>query len=75
MRFRYRWAMLLLYAISPILVYGGELRRPDHQSLAMLLVTIANCAEWTLQIKPSPNWSVVSSVAWESRSEFLFMNR
>ncbi|PYL08593.1 MAG: hypothetical protein DME33_06830, partial [Verrucomicrobia bacterium] len=45
MRFRYRWAMLLLYAISPILVYGGELRRPDHQSFAMLLVTIANCAE------------------------------
>jgi len=37
--------MLLLYAISPILVYGGELRRPDHQSFAMLLVTIANCAE------------------------------
>ena len=64
MRFRYRWAMLLLYAISPILVHGDELGRPDHQSLAMLLVTIAICAEWTLQIKPSPNWSAVSGVAW-----------
>src|SRR5438105_1630905 len=67
--------MLLLYAISPILVYGGELRRPDHQSLAMLLVAITNCAEWTLQVKPSPNWSAVSNVAWESRSGFLFTNR
>jgi hypothetical protein len=33
MRFRFRWPMLLLYAISPILVHGSELGRPDHQSL------------------------------------------
>jgi MFS family permease len=49
MKFRYRWAMLVLYAISPILVQGTELGRPDHQSLAMLLVTLAICAEWTLR--------------------------
>ncbi|HCP92154.1 MAG TPA: hypothetical protein DIT76_08950, partial [Spartobacteria bacterium] len=49
MKFRYRWAMLILYAISPILVHGTELGRPDHQSLSILLVTIAICAEWTLQ--------------------------
>jgi hypothetical protein len=48
MNFRYRWAMLVVYAISPILVQGTELGRPDHQSLAMLLVTLAICAEWTL---------------------------
>jgi hypothetical protein len=49
MKFRYRWVMLVLYAMSPILVHGTELGRPDHQSLSMLLVTIAICAEWTLQ--------------------------
>ena len=41
MRFRYRWVMLILYAISPILVHGTELGRPDHQSLLILLVTMA----------------------------------
>ncbi|MGA7273490.1 MAG: hypothetical protein WBX14_01475 [Candidatus Udaeobacter sp.] len=72
MRFRYRWVMLVLYAISPILVHGTELGRPDHQSLAMLLVTIAICAEWSSRTKaaetaPSTNydrWSVVSGIAW-----------
>src|SRR5262245_20772611 len=49
MKFRYRWVMLVLYAISPILVHGTELDRPDHQSMLMLLVTIAICAEWSLQ--------------------------
>jgi len=49
MKFRYRWVTLLLYAISPILVQGTELGRPDHQSLLILLVTIAICAEWRLQ--------------------------
>ena len=44
MKFRYRWAMLILYAISPILVHGTELGRPDHQSLLILLVVIAICA-------------------------------
>ncbi|PYL07317.1 MAG: hypothetical protein DME33_10995 [Verrucomicrobia bacterium] len=49
MKFCYRWATLVLYAISPILVQGTELGRPDHQSLLILLVTIAICAEWRLQ--------------------------
>jgi hypothetical protein len=49
MKFQYRWVMLVLYAISPILVHGTELGRPDHQSLSILLVTIAICAEWRLQ--------------------------
>jgi hypothetical protein len=77
MRFRYRWVMLVLYAISPILVHGTELGRPDHQSLAMLLVTIAICAEWSLQcdkpraievnrlyLRTSRLWSIVSGIAW-----------
>ena len=64
MNFRYRWTMLILYAISPILVHGTELGRPDHQSLVMLLATIGICAEWTLSIERSPSWSVVSGFAW-----------
>jgi hypothetical protein len=64
MRFRYRWALLTLFAISPILVHGTELGRPDHQSLSMLLVVTAICAEWSLQTEMSSTWSVVSGVAW-----------
>jgi hypothetical protein len=67
MRFRYRWVMLVLYAISPILVHGTELGRPDHQSLAMVLVTIAICAEWSSQPKaadqPSPRGYGLASTA------------
>jgi hypothetical protein len=77
MKFRYRWVMLILYAISPILVHGTELGRPDHQSLLMLLLTIAICAEWSLQcdvaqaievnrpyLQTYGPWSIVSGIAW-----------
>ena len=71
MKFRYRWVMLILYAISPILVHGTELGRPDHQSLLILLVAIAICAEWSLQTAAGTaastevnRWAVVSGVAW-----------
>jgi hypothetical protein len=63
-RFRFRWALLILYAISPILVHGSELGRPDHQSLSILLVTIALCAEWTLRTESTKGWSIVSGIAW-----------
>lgn len=66
--FRYRWVMLALYAISPILVHGTELGRPDHQSLVILLVTIAICAEWNLRAEEGTGapskWSIVSGAAW-----------
>lgn len=64
MKFRYGWVMLILYAISPILVHGTELGRPDHQSLLMLLVTIAICAEWRLRHGPTAGWSALSGIAW-----------
>jgi len=78
MKFRYRWVMLILYAISPILVHGTELGRPDHQSLLILLVTVAICTEWSLQnlrIGGTPSdvtrelrgvraWVLASAVAW-----------
>ena len=70
-KLRYRWTMLILYVISPILVHGTELGRPDHQSLLMLLVTIAICAEWSLQAEAGTvptgdrnRWSIVSGMAW-----------
>lgn len=65
---RYRWIMLILYAISPILVHGTELGRPDHQSLLIFLLTIAICAEWNLRTEEGTRrrskWSIVSGVAW-----------
>ncbi len=64
MNFRYGWVMLILYAISPILVHGAELGRPDHQSLLMLLVMIAICAEWRLRHDPTAGWSALSGIAW-----------
>src|SRR5207237_8076082 len=45
MRFRYRWAALILYVISPMLVHATELGRPDQQSLLLLLFTRAICPE------------------------------
>ena len=67
MQFRYRWVMLILYAISPILVHGTELGRPDHQSLSILLVAIAICAEWSrweATGTASARWGIVSGITW-----------
>lgn len=68
MNFRYRWITLILYAISPILVQGTELGRPDHQSLLIVLVTVAICAEWSFQspelFRTPRAWSATSGVAW-----------
>lgn len=67
MQFRYRWMMLILYAISPILVHGTALGRPDHQSLSILLVTIAICAEWSRWDGTgavTARWAVISGTAW-----------
>jgi hypothetical protein len=71
MKFHYRWIALILYAISPILVHGTELGRPDHQSQLILLLPFAICAEWSLRAKNGAvvakdhsNWSIASEVAW-----------
>jgi hypothetical protein len=54
MKFRYRWATLIVFAVSPILVHGTQLGRPDHQSLLILLIAIGICAEWRLQTVADP---------------------
>ncbi len=72
MKLRYRGVMLILYAISPILVHGTELGRPDHQSLSILLMMIAICAEWSSRTKAVETaasinydrWSVIGGIAW-----------
>src|SRR5262249_41859000 len=47
-RVRFGGAALLFYAVSPILVHGTVLGRPDHQSLLMLTLTVALGAELAL---------------------------
>ena len=68
MKFRYRWVALILYAISPILVHGTELGRPDHQSLLILLVGIAISAGWSSQTLKgayiASAWWLTSAAAW-----------
>lgn len=64
MGFRYRWALLLLYSLSPMLVHATELGRPDHQSLTTILVTIALCAEWIFAREAKGRWAVVAGGAW-----------
>ena len=43
-----RWIMVLFFALSPILVDGTILGRPDHQSLLILLIAVAVGAELAL---------------------------
>ncbi|MEP6937621.1 MAG: hypothetical protein ABI871_06085 [Chthoniobacterales bacterium] len=64
MKFAYRSVALLLYAASPILVHATELGRPDHQSLLVVLILIAFCAEWRLRTEASWQWAAVSGIAW-----------
>ena len=60
----HRGIMLLLFAISPIIVHGTVLGRPDHQSLQMLCVAVALGAEWCFAQKPSRGWGIASGAAW-----------
>lgn len=71
-RVRFGSAALLFYAVSPILVHGTLLGRPDHQSLLMTLFTVALGAELALaglrgtqDAGPSARrWGMVSGLAW-----------
>ena len=60
----YRVPMIILFAISPILVHGTVLGRPDHQSLLILCMGVALGAEAALLVKPSRSWSVASGLGW-----------
>ena len=61
---RFRWALLILYAVSPMLAHGFALGRPDHQSLLIALIAVALCAEWTFTQQPTRAWGMVSGASW-----------
>ncbi len=61
---RYRAAMLFFFAVSPILVHGTVLGRPDHQSLLLLCMAVALGAETRLWENPSRGWALAGGLAW-----------
>lgn len=54
----------LFFAISPILVHGTLLGRPDHQSLLILLVAVALTAEFALTRTLSTRSGMIAGAAW-----------
>ena len=60
----YRFPLLLLFAVSPILSHGFALGRPDHQSLLLLCMALALGAEAILLARPSRGWALAGGFAW-----------
>jgi hypothetical protein len=54
----------LFFAVSPILVHGTALGRPDHQSLLLLLLAVALSAELALGKALTNAWGSIAAVAW-----------
>ena len=60
-----RYAALLVYSLSAILVHGTALGRPDHQSLLIVLLLVAFASEWILGGDiVTLRWGVVSGLSW-----------
>ena len=57
-------AVPLLFALSPILVHGTSLGRPDHQSLLIAVLALALGAESRLAGEITRRWAITSGVAW-----------
>ncbi len=60
----YRVAMLVFFAVNPILVQGTVLGRPDHQSLLMLCMAAALGAEMALLTQPTRHWALIGGFVW-----------
>lgn len=60
----FRVPLLLLFAVSPILVHGTGLGRPDHQSLLILCMAVALGAEAVFLEKPARGWAIGGGLAW-----------
>ncbi len=60
----FRGATLFFHAVSPILVHGTALGRPDHQSFQMFLMAAGLGAEWIMASSPTRGWGIVSGLAW-----------
>jgi len=61
---KYRVPMMILFAVSPILVHGTGLGRPDHQSLLLLCMAVALGSEVVLAGRSSQRWAVAGGLAW-----------
>jgi len=70
MQLRFRSAMVLLFALSPIAVHGTVLGRPDHQSLLMFLLAVAlGCELWLIRPEDDAKkshraWGIAAGSAW-----------
>ena len=61
----FRVPLLLCFAVSPILVHGTVLGRPDHQSLLLLCLAVALGAETVLLETPAARaWAFAGGLAW-----------
>lgn len=54
----------IVFAISPVLVHGTLLGRPDHQSLLVASLAVALAAELRLARGLSRRWGILSGAAW-----------
>jgi hypothetical protein len=61
---RGRWLLLAFYAVSPILVHGTVLGRPDHQALLIVLLAIVMAGEWRMTESAGRGWQWVTGVSW-----------
>lgn len=64
---RERWFVVgavLLFAVSPILVHGTLLGRPDHQALLILLLGFALSTEIRLLNGATKPWAIAAGSAW-----------
>ena len=60
----YRWSMMVLLSVSPILLHGFAVGRPDHQSLILLLTGSGLLAEASLW-KDRSSWiSIWWGISW-----------
>lgn len=59
-----RWVPALFFALSPVLVHGTLLGRPDHQSLLLFLLALALLAELAISVQPTRAMGLVAGGAW-----------
>lgn len=57
-------AALLIFAVSPILVHGTLLGRPDHQALLVVLLSFSLAIEFRLLQQTNPAWAIAGGVSW-----------
>lgn len=63
-RLPFRHAMFLLFAVSPMIVQGFKLGRPDHQSLLLFLLAAALAVEHAMWKSPRPRAALLWGLAW-----------